>query len=71
MGIEKLQMYTCVCDCCGVSADEDTDYSCWNDESVARDVAMNADWLVEKGMDYCPKCYYYDDEDNLVLKYKP
>lgn len=71
MGIQKIEMYTCVCDCCGKSADEDTDYSCWGDESIAKYVAMNADWITEGHEDYCPMCYSYDDEDNLILKTKP
>jgi len=68
MGIQKIEMYTCICDSCGKSADEDSDYSCWGDSSIARDIAANADWLIEYGMDYCPSCYSYDDEDNLVIK---
>jgi len=67
MAIEKLEMYTVVCDNCGVSADEDTMYSCWSDESAARDVAMEADFIKENGKDYCPKCYSYNDEDELVI----
>ncbi len=68
MSIQKIEMYTCICDCCGKSADEDTDYSCWGDSSLARDIASNEDWAHEGDKDYCTKCYSYDDEDNLVIK---
>lgn len=71
MSIQKIEMYTCICDGCGKSADEDTDYSCWGYSSIARDIASNDNWLIEDGMDYCPKCYSYDDVDTLILKTKP
>jgi len=70
MSIQKIEMYTCICDCCGKSADEDTDYSCWSDTSVAKDTAMNAGWAHEGDKDYCTKCHSYDDEDNLIIKTK-
>lgn len=68
MSIQKIEMYTCICDNCGKSADENTDYSCWGDTSIAKDVAMNADWITEGDKDYCPNCFEYDDEDNLIIK---
>lgn len=70
MGIQKIEMYTCICDICGKSADEDTDYSCWGNPSVAKDVAMNADWITEGDKAYCTECHSYDDEDNLIIKTK-
>lgn len=70
MSIQKLEMYTCICDNCGKSADENTEYSCWSDDSIARDVAMNANWIRQGKEDYCIDCYSYDDEDNLILKPK-
>ena len=68
MSIEKMEMFTVVCDNCKKSADEDTMYSCWNDEGAAKDVAMEADYITEGDNHYCPKCYSYDDDDNLILK---
>jgi hypothetical protein len=46
-------VYSCV-DNCKKSADEDTMYSCWNDEVAAKDVAMEANYITE-GDNYCPK----------------
>lgn len=67
MSIEKVKMFTVVCDNCKVSADEGTDYSCWNDENHAKEVAMESGFVTENNNHYCPKCYEYNDEDELVI----
>lgn len=70
MSVKEIKMFTVVCDNCNKSADEDTDYCAWNDEGAAKDVAMNADYIVEGIKHYCPSCYSYDEEDNLIIKKK-
>lgn len=65
--IEKVEMYTVVCDHCKKNIGEDQDYSCWGDESTAEDNAMNSDWIEEEGRHYCDLCYITDDNDVLVL----
>lgn len=70
MSIQKIEMYTCICDNCGKSADEGTDYAGWSDSSYSKDIASNADWATEGDKDYCTDCYSYDDEDNIILKPK-
>ena len=67
MSIEKVQMFTVICDNCKESADEGTDYSCWNDENGAKDVAMEAGFITENDNHYCPKCYHYNNEDELII----
>lgn len=67
MSIEKVEMYTVVCDNCGVSADENTDYFCWDDENGAEEVAMESGFIKENNSHYCPKCFSYNDEDELVI----
>jgi len=67
MSIEKVEMFTVICDNCKESADEGTDYSCWNDENGAKDVAMEAGFINEDGNHYCPKCYNYNDDDELII----
>jgi len=71
MSIEKVEMFTVVCDNCKKSADENTDYSCWNCENGAQDVAMEAGYLKEEDKHYCPDCFEYDDDDNLIIKVNP
>ena len=68
MSIEKMEMYTVICDNCKKSADEDTDYLCWNDENAAENVATEADYIKEGDKHYCSKCYNYDDNNNLLIK---
>lgn len=65
--VKELTMYTVVCDNCGKDVNEGEEYSCWNDKSFAQDIAMEADWLKEEDKHYCPKCFTYDDNDNLVI----
>lgn len=68
MSIEKIEMFTVICDNCKKSADEGTEYSCWNDKNYAEEIAMEAGYISEEDSHYCKECYSYDDEDNLILK---
>ena len=70
MSLKKVDMFTVICDNCQESADEGTEYSCWNDESGAKEVAMEANWINENDKDLCPRCYEYDDEDELIINTK-
>lgn len=63
-------MYTVVCDNCGKDSNADSDFSCWNDEDWAQELAMESDWIKEEDKYYCPDCYEYDDDDNFVIKTK-
>ena len=67
--IKQLKMYTVVCDNCGTDAGDDADYSCWEEEESAWDVASDSGWIMgdNKATHYCPQCVEYDDNDNLVL----
>ena len=70
--ILRMDYYTLKCDNCGeVFADEYSGFSAWNDESGAMEYASNEDWIEDDGNHYCPKCYGYDDDDNLILKQVP
>ena len=66
--IKKVEMFTVICDNCGVSCFEGSDYSCTVDEVSAKEVASDGDWIIHKGKDYCRDCWSYDDEDNLIIK---
>jgi len=67
MSIEKLEMYTVICDNCKVSADEGTDYSCWNDKDYAQENAIEGGFIKEDENHYCPKCYSYDENDTIII----
>lgn len=68
MSIKKIEMLTVVCDNCKKSADEDTEYYCWNDDSYAKEIAKESGYIEHENFNYCLKCYSYDDNDNLILK---
>lgn len=67
MSIKKIEMYTVICDNCNKSADENTDYSCWNDSGYAEEVAQEANFIKENNKHYCNNCYEYDEDDNLII----
>lgn len=70
--ILKMDYYTVKCDNCGkLYSDEHCGYTAWADEYGAIQNASDADWLKEDDKDYCPDCYEYDDEDNLIIKQVP
>lgn len=69
MATKEITMYYIECDNCKESLFENEDYSCWNDELSAKDVASNMDGAIidHDGKDYCCDCAKFDDEDNLIL----
>ena len=68
--IKEVTMYTVVCDNCGKDVNEWEEYSCWNDAHFAQEIAMEADWIKEGDKHYCPDCFSYDDNDNLIIAKK-
>lgn len=68
MSIQKVEMYTVVCDNCNTDIGSTQDYSCWNDKDCAEENAMNSEWIKVDNKHYCDECVSYDDNDNLVLK---
>lgn len=61
----KEYFYNAECDCCGNLANEEL----WRtDEGGAKEDAQEADFLVLGDKFYCPECYHYDDDDNIVTK---
>lgn len=68
--IKEVKMFTIVCDGCGKDVNENTDYSCWNDENANEDIRQEADWEKVDDKHYCTKCFEYDDNDELIIKNK-
>lgn len=66
--LKEVKMYTIVCDGCGKDVNENTDYSCWNDENANEDIREEAGWEKVDDKHYCTKCFDYDDNDELILK---
>jgi hypothetical protein len=68
--IVKEYFYAVKCSNCGDMSELD-DATFWSDESSAVEIAEDSDWCVtDDGKHYCPDCYSFDDEDNLVIKSK-
>jgi len=68
MSVKKVEMFTVLCDNCGEDVCQGQEYSCWNDEGYAKEIAMESGYISEDDKHYCEDCYEYDDEDNLVIK---
>lgn len=68
--IKELIMYTVVCDSCGKDVNVEAEYSCWDDKEYALDIAFEFDWITDYGKHYCPECYYYNENDKLIIKSK-
>ena len=67
--IREVKMFAAFCNNCGKQCDDDYAGICaWSDEVGARESACECGWLNHEGKDYCPDCYSFDDDDNLVLK---
>ena len=66
--LKEVKMFTIVCDGCGKDVNENTDYSCWNDENANEDIREEAGWEKVDDKHYCTKCFEYDDNDELIIK---
>lgn len=66
--IKEVIMYTVICDNCQKDVNENQEYSCYNDEMNANDIAMESNWIKCGDKHYCADCYEYDDNDELSIK---
>lgn len=65
--IKRVLMFTVCCDVCGTSADDDTEWSCWTDETTARETAHENDFMLIDGKDVCPLCYHVNDDNEYAI----
>ena len=66
MIIEKT-FYAIQCDNCKVIAEAEDDITFWSDQTSSHDNAEESDWYIDGEKHYCPDCYSFDDDDNLVV----
>ncbi len=68
--IIKEYFYAIECDNCKKVAGSNEHDSAWlPDEDGAKDNAVNGEqWHEEGDKHYCPHCFSFDDEDNLIIK---
>jgi len=66
--IKEITIYTVICDGCGKDVHDGAEYSGFNDNGFVEQIASDSDWHKENGKHYCPDCFEYDDEGELVIK---
>lgn len=62
MSIVVSAMYTVMCDKCGRSADDGTEYAGWGDEGSAEDIAVDADYFKDGDKHFCSDCREEDTD---------
>lgn len=55
------------CDNCGTVHEDFNGISYWSDKEYALTNVEDADWLQNFKNHYCPDCYSFDDDDNLLI----
>lgn len=65
MSIERVEMFTVICDNCGEDFKQES-----TDENLAQENALKADWIKNRDDHFCPDCWSYDGNDNLIIKHK-
>lgn len=63
MAIKSAPYYWVVCDVCGVSAQEGSEYSAWGDKGGAEEMVLDSDWHVEGGNHLCEDCTPMDRDE--------
>lgn len=61
--------YCAKCDNCGADwSDDYNGFTAFGDKGQMEDHLNESEWHSEDDKDYCPDCYHFDDDDNLVIK---
>lgn len=67
--IHKVECVTLSCDNCKKDFVEyHNGFSIFVDENSAYEEASNDNWFRDKDKCYCPDCYSFDEEENLIIK---
>ena len=68
--IKEVTMFAMFCDNCGKQhEDGDAGFCAWSDDVGAVESAREDGWYEgDYGNFYCPDCYSFDDDDNLILR---
>lgn len=67
--IKEITVYTVICDRCGKDSNDNGEHVGWVGKQNAIDIAIDYNYFIDvDGKHYCDDCYYYDDEDNLIIK---
>lgn len=66
--IKEVIMYTVICDNCGKNSGDGQDFAAWGDKQWAEDTTIDTGWVEHEGKHYCDDCYFYNIDDELILK---
>lgn len=63
MSLLKEYFYNIECDVCGYLCDNEL----WHTDSQGiKEIAGETGWIKLGGKDYCPDCWEYDEDDNII-----
>lgn len=65
---KKVSMWTVVCDGCGKDLNERAEIAAWKEKEANVLDCEAQGWLIMGDVHYCPNCYYFDIDDNIVFK---
>lgn len=67
--ISETKMFGAKCDGCGEEWDNGDSIAYYPDKELTECSIKESGWHIrEDGKTYCPECWSYDDNDNLVFK---
>lgn len=68
--IYPITMYAAKCDGCGREANLMGEYAAFSDKHTVRDDLDASGYHIEDANNkhYCPDCWTYDDNDNVIFK---
>lgn len=67
----KVETYKLVCDSCGETFEDGNGFTCYTDDpdgSLIWGDASASDWLKVGDKHYCPDCWNWNDDDNIITK---
>lgn len=67
--IVEHKMHGIDCDNCNDRFVDCNGFMCWQDPSDSQENAGDSDWHIDddNGIHYCPNCFDFNDEDELVI----
>lgn len=66
--ITDKKIFAVKCDNCGKICGAESDYDWWLTKEDAIKSMEGTYWRAEGDKHYCPECWDYDDEDNLIIR---
>lgn len=64
---EKVECFAISCDNCHDVYENNSGYSLFADEQATNEELNDDEWLTQGEKHYCPLCYSYNDNDELII----